>query len=105
MSSYYVNLHHKEIAIRKVYGATSNQELRRILRSFISNVIIATIIAIPIGWYIMADWLAKYSYRITLSWWIFAVASIICILISILVVIIQSSKAANSNPTKALYQN
>lgn len=105
MSSYYVNLHKKEIAIRKVYGATSKEELVRILRSFISNVIIATIIATPIGWYIMADWLAKYSYRISLSWWIFAAASIICIIISILVVIVQSRKAANSNPTKALYQN
>lgn len=105
MSSYYEGLHRREIAVRKVFGSSSEGVLVHLLRTFIINVLIAAVIAIPIGYYLMADWLSQYSYRIPLSWWIFALSTAVCLSVSILSVLIQIWRAANTNPVKALYQN
>lgn len=105
MSSYYVQQRAREIAVRKVMGSTSAEVLSRLIRSFLIYVVAAFVIAIPIIYYLMNHWLSGYSYRIDVYWWIYAVAGLTCILISLLAVYFQSRRAANSNPVKSLYQN
>ncbi len=105
MSTYYVQQRAREIAVRKVFGSTSGSVLQRLLRSFMSYVAIAIVIAVPMAWWLMSDWLSEYSYRIPLYWWIFAAAGAVCVVISLLSVWLQSWRAASANPAKALYQN
>lgn len=105
MSSYYVQQRAREIAVRKVMGSTSAEVLSRLIRSFLVYVVAAFVIAIPIIYYLMNRWLADYSYRIEVYWWIYALSGLSCIIISLLAVYFQSRRAANSNPIKSLYQN
>lgn len=105
MSTYFVQQRRKEIAVKKVLGCGTGEMLRKIVFSFLSYVGIAFIIAVPLIYWLMNDWLSEFSYRIRLFWWIYAVAGLICIIVSILSVYIQSHRAAAENPVKALYQN
>ena len=98
MSTYYLQQHRKEIAVRKAFGGTSNEVLCRLLSRLMAYVIVAFIIATPITYYIINDWLSNFSYRITLSPWIFTAAGFTCIIISLLTVIVQSWRAASENP-------
>ncbi len=98
MSTYYLQQHRKEIAVRKAFGAASSEVLRRLLSRFMAYVVVAFLIAIPIIYYIGNDWLSNFSYRIGLSPWIFAAAGSACFIISLLTVVIQSWRAASENP-------
>ena len=104
MSTYYIQQRRREIAVRKVFGSKSRQVLMRLVRSFLIYVAIAAIIAIPIIYYIGNDWLSQFSYRISLSWWIYALAILITALASFLAVILQSWHAANANPVESIKQ-
>lgn len=105
MSTYFVQMRRKEIAVNKVLGCESGEMLRKLVISFLSYVALAFLIAIPVIYWFMSDWLSEFSYRISLSWWIYALSGLACILVSLLSVYIQSYRAANENPIKALYQN
>ena len=98
MSTYFIQQRRKEIAIRKVFGSTSTQIYGRLLRTFLVYVGVAFVVAAPIIRHFMSDWLSNYSYRITLSWWIYALAGLFCLLVSLAAVTLQSYKAANENP-------
>ena len=98
MSLFFIRQRQKEIAIRKVMGSTSREVLLLMLRTFSIPLLISFVIAVPISWYFMSDWLANFSYRIALSPWIFAVAGFTCFIISMLTVIFQSWRAASENP-------
>lgn len=100
MSTYFIQQKQKEIAIRKVFGSTDMQMLSRLIRSFMFYVVIAFLIAVPVIYYFMHDWLSGYSYRISLSPWIFIAAGAFCFIISFIAVIIQSYIASNENPVK-----
>ena len=100
LSLFFIRQRQKEIAIRKVMGSTSGEVLLLMLRTFSIPMLISFVIAVPISWYIMRDWLSNFSYRIALSPWIFAVAGSVCLIISLLTVIIQSWRAASENPVK-----
>ncbi|MDR1407589.1 MAG: ABC transporter permease [Tannerella sp.] len=100
MSTYFIRLRAKEIAIRKVFGSTSAEALRRLVTTFLSYVLIAFAIAAPVTWYLMFRWLSGYSYRIQLSPWIFVAAGMCCLLASFITVFFQSHTAANTNPVK-----
>ena len=100
MSTFYLQQHRKEIAVRKVFGGTSSEVLYRLLSRFMAYVVIAFVIATPIIYYIGYDWLLQFSYRIALSPWIFAAAGATCFIISLLTVIVQSWRAATENPVK-----
>ena len=104
MSTYYIQQRRREIAVRKVFGSKSRQVLVRLVRSFMLYVGIAAIIAIPIIYYIGNDWLSQFSYRISLSWWIYALAIFITAFASFLAVILQSWHAANANPVESIKQ-
>lgn len=92
----------KEIGIRKVMGATVGQITTMLSKDFVVLVIIAIVIAFPIAWWAMNQWLQSFAYRINISWWFFAVAGVAAILIALLTVSFQAIKAAVANPVKSL---
>ena len=105
MSTYFIQQRQKEIAVRKVFGSTSRQIWVNLVRTFLIYVVVAFVIAVPIIWYFMADWLSGYSYRISLSWWIFALAGLFCLVVSFVAVFIQSYMASNANPINHIKDN
>ena len=98
MSTYFIQQRRKEIAIRKVFGSTSRQIYMRLLRTFMLYVVVAFVPAMLLIHYFMTDWLSTYSYRIDLAWWIYLVAGLFCLVVSLVAVMAQSYKAANENP-------
>jgi putative ABC transport system permease protein len=92
----------KEIGIRKVNGAKSIEIFSLLTKEYIICVSISIIIACPIAWYAMHKWLQNYAYRINISWWVFAVAGALALLIALLTVSFQSYKAASKDPVEAL---
>lgn len=92
----------KEIGIRKVLGASINSIVLLFSKSFLKIVAIAIVIASPIAWYIMHNWLQDFAYRIDIKWWVFALAGTLALLIAILTVSFQATKAAIANPAKSL---
>ncbi len=92
----------KEIGIRKILGASVSSILGLLSQDFIKLVLIAFIIAAPLAWLGMSEWLEDYARRIDLAWWIFASAGGLALFITICIISIQSIKAAVSNPVKSL---
>jgi len=93
---------HKEIGIRKVLGASVTGIVQLLSKDFLKLVIIAFAIATPIAWYAMDKWLQAYAYRISLSWWMFALSGLIAVFIALFTVSFQAIKAALTNPVKSL---
>jgi predicted permease len=92
----------KEIGIRKVLGASVTGIVRMLSKDFLKLVLIATIIAFPVAWWLMHTWLDDFAYRIDIGWWVFVVAGIAALLIALLTISFQSIKAAIANPVKSL---
>jgi len=92
----------KEIGIRKVLGASVSGILIMLSKDFVKLVLIAFVIATPLAWYLMSKWLENYAYKIDVSWWIFALAGVIVLLLTTLTIGFQSIKAAITNPVKSL---
>ena len=92
----------KEIGIRKVNGAKISEVMTMLNRDFVKWVAIAFIIATPIAYYAMNSWLENFAYKTNLSWWIFALAGLLALVIALLTVSWQSWKAATRNPVEAL---
>lgn len=105
MSTYFILQRSQEVAIRKVFGSDNRGILVRLVGTFLMYVGIAFVIATPLSWYFMKQWLADYSYRITLSPLIFITAGLFCLLISFLAVFFQSWQAANANPVESVKSN
>ena len=105
MSTYFILQRSQEVAIRKVFGSDNRGILVRLVGTFLTYVGIAFVIATPLSWYFMKQWLADYSYRMALSPLIFIVAGLFCLLISFLAVFFQSWKAANANPVESVKNN
>jgi putative ABC transport system permease protein len=102
MSIFSIDRRTKEIGIRRVAGAKSSEILLLLNMEYIKWVIVAFIVATPIAWYTMHNWLQNYVYKTELSWWIFLLAGIIAFGIALLTVTWQSWKAAIRNPVEAL---
>ncbi len=92
----------KEIGIRKVLGASVSAITTLLSKDFLQLVAIACLVAFPVAWWIMHNWLQHYEYRITISWWIFLAAAFTAVLIALLTISFQSIKAALANPVKSL---
>ena len=92
----------KEIGIRKVNGAKISEVMTMLNKDFVKWVILAFSLAAPVAWFAMYKWLGNFAYKTTLSWWIFALAGILALVIALLTVSFQSYKAAVKNPVKAL---
>lgn len=102
MSTYFIQQRSREIGVRKVFGSTNAQILNRLVSAFLNYVFIAFIIATPITWYLMREWLSGYSYRIHLNPSFFVLAGFGCLLISFVTVFWQSYMAANANPVNSI---
>ena len=92
----------KEIGIRKVFGASVQDIVTTLSADFIKLVVIALIIASPLVYIAANKWLQNFPYRISISWWVFASAGILVMLIALFTVSFQSIKAAMANPVKSL---
>ncbi|MBS1598733.1 MAG: ABC transporter permease [Bacteroidetes bacterium] len=102
LSSFLAIQRTKEIGIRKVLGASTVNILVLLCWYFLQLVIIALIIASPIAWYIMNQWLEGYAYRISVSWWVFLLSASAAMFIAIATILFQVFKTANVNPVKIL---
>jgi putative ABC transport system permease protein len=92
----------KEIGIRKVLGASVQHIATTLSTDFIKLVIIALVIASPLAYAAASKWLQNFPYRITISWWLFAFASLLVVSIALFTVSFQAIKAAIANPVKSL---
>jgi putative ABC transport system permease protein len=92
----------KEIGIRKVLGANVFNIMGLLSKNFLLLVLIASLIAIPVAWWTMNNWLKDFPYRVNISLWIFGIAIIAALLIALITVSFQSIKAATANPVKSL---
>lgn len=92
----------KEIGIRKVLGANVLNIVGLLSKNFLVLVLISSLIAFPVAWWAMNNWLDDFPYRVNISWWIFGIAIIAALLIAFITVSFQSIKAATSNPVKSL---
>ena len=102
LAAYTAERRTKEIGIRKVLGATISNVITLLSKDFIRLVAIASIIAFPLAWWMMHKFLQNYSYRVTIQWWVFAVAGFLAIIIALFTVSFQAIKAAIANPVKSL---
>lgn len=92
----------KEIGIRKVLGASVAGIVKLLSRDFLLLVGIAIVIASPLAWYIMSNWLQDFAYRININWWMFFAGGVIAILIALITISFQAIKAAIANPVDSL---
>ena len=102
MATYFIRQRSMEIAVRKVFGSTNREVLQRLVLHFVRYVLAAFVIAVPVIWYLMHDWLSQYVLRIPFSWTIFALAGLTALAIAVATVFGQSWRAANSNPVDAM---
>ncbi len=92
----------KEIGVRKVLGASVTSIVALLSKDFLQLVVLAILIASPLAWYTMNQWLQDFAYRIDIDWWVFALAGLLAVGIALLTVSFQSIKAALVNPVKSL---
>ena len=92
----------KEIGVRKVLGASVVSIVALLSKDFLRLVLIALVIASPIAWWAMHQWLRDFAYQISIEWWVFGLAGLLAVGIALLTVSFQSVKAALMNPVKSL---
>jgi putative ABC transport system permease protein len=102
LASFVAEQRTKEIGIRKVLGATVGNLWKMLSREFVVLVVISSVIATPVSYYLLFNWLKKYDYHTEISWWIFAITGIGALCITLLTVSYQSVKAALMNPVRSL---
>lgn len=102
LASFVAEQRTKEIGVRKVMGASVFNLWGMLSRDFVLLVGISLLLAMPLAWYFMTNWLAKYEYRSTIAWWIFAASAAGALAITLLTVSYQSIRAALANPVNSL---
>ena len=102
LAAYTAEQRKKEIGVRKVLGASVKGLASLLSKDFLKLVTISCIIAFPIAWYVMDNWLQDFAYRIEISWWVFILAGLSALFIALITVSFQAVKAAIANPIKNL---
>jgi putative ABC transport system permease protein len=102
LSAFTITQRVKEIGVRKVLGASVRQIVLELSKDFLLLVLISAVIAIPVAGWSMHEWLADFAFHTEMSWWIFAAAGIISLIIAFVTISFQSIKAALANPVKSL---
>jgi putative ABC transport system permease protein len=102
LSAFAISQRIKEIGVRKVLGASVSNIIELLSKDFLKLVLISALIAFPVAWYAMHNWLQDFAYRLPISWWIYAVAGIAAALVALITISFQAIKAAVANPVKSL---
>ena len=102
LSAYTTQQRFKEIGVRKVLGASASNLVLLLSKDFIKLVIIAFVLAAPVAWYAMNNWLNDFAYRIKISTWIFITTGLLAVIIALATISFQTIKAAIANPVKSL---
>ena len=102
LASFTIEKRFREIGVRKVLGASVRQLLMLISKEFLKLVVIAFVIAVPLTLWLMSNWLDNYKYRININLWLFGVVGIAMLLLTLIVVSLNTIKAAIANPVKSL---
>jgi len=102
LSAFSITQRIKEIGIRKVLGASISSIVGLLSKDFLKLVAIAAVIAFPVAWFAMHNWLQDFAYRTSISWWIFVTAGVMAAAISLLTISFQAIRAALANPVNNL---
>jgi putative ABC transport system permease protein len=102
LSSFSISQRIKEIGIRKVLGASTTGLVRLLSFDFLRLIVLAALIAFPIAWFAMHNWLSDFAYRISIQWWVFGLAGLLAAVVALVTISFQALKAALSNPVKSL---
>ena len=102
LASFTATKRFKEIGVRKVLGSSVQGIVVLLSKDLLKPVLIATCIALPVGYWAMNKWLQNFAYKTSLSWWIFLLAALITFGIAFITVSIKAIKAAMANPVKSL---
>jgi putative ABC transport system permease protein len=102
LASYAAERRIREIGIRKVMGASVNSIIALLSRHFVRLVLLANVIAWPLAYFAIHRWLQDYAYRVTISWWVFALAGVLALAIALITVSILAFRAAIANPVNSL---
>ena len=102
LSAFMVEQRSKEISIRLVLGASMNSILRLLTLNFVGLVLISLLLASPIGWYMMREWLQDFEYQVPITWDVFVVSGILALAIALVTISYQSIRAALAKPVHGL---
>ena len=102
LASYTAEQKTKEIGIRKVLGATVPQILVLLVSDFLKMILIACVIALPVSYFLMQDWLQNFIYRVEIGWFVFVLSVVIIVALTIITVSYESIKASTTNPVDSL---
>ena len=102
LSSYMAENRIKEIGVRKVLGASVNNIATLLSKDFLKLVLVSFIVAAPVAYWAMHSWLQNFPYRVSIQWWVFALAGLSAVAIALFTVSFQAIKAAVANPVKSL---
>ncbi|HXL58714.1 MAG TPA: FtsX-like permease family protein, partial [Chitinophagaceae bacterium] len=102
LAAYTTQQRTREISIRKVLGADIRNIVGMLTKDFLKLVALAALVAFPLAWWAMHQWLQDFAYRVNVAWWVFALSAIIAALIALFTISFQAIKAAITNPVKSL---
>lgn len=102
LSAFAISQRIKEIGVRKVLGASTNSIVRLLSADFLKLVVVAAVLAFPVAWYAMHNWLKDFAYRTDIHWWVFIAAGMLAAIVAFVTVSLQAVKAAVANPVKSL---
>ncbi len=102
LSAFTTEQRFKEIGIRKVLGASSLKLVNMLSKDFLKLVLIAFVLAIPIAWYAMNQWLQEFAFHIEMQWWMFFLAGLTVLIVALSTISYQSLRASLSNPIESL---
>jgi putative ABC transport system permease protein len=102
LSAYSIVQRTREVAVRKVLGASVSGIVHLLSRDFLLLVVLAFLVASPLTWWLMHGWLTDFAYRIRISWIDFLIAGLAAVMIALLTISVNAVRAATANPVDSL---